>query len=143
MRLRVLILVLIIAVAASVLCQRAAADDTPHMGTTMMIKGQKRGVYVETDVNERTRSFNQDIEAHGIKGHIISCSLLIDLPAGVVGGDHSYGGYCKFVDDQGAKKIVQLCNDDMVGHFELQPADPLDTSEDALAEFVAANCIGG
>ena len=120
------------------------ADDVPHMGTTMTIQGRAYDVFIENDVNARTPAFNRDIKAHGLKGRIVSCALLIDLPVGVVGGNHSYGGYCKLVDDHGAKSQVAICSDDRVGHFKLERADAAaDWSEDALAEFVAKNCYGG
>jgi hypothetical protein len=122
----------------------AGADDVPHMGTTMTIKGRPYDVFIENDVNARTPSFNRDIKAHGLKGRIVSCALLIDLPVGVVGGNHSYGGYCKLVDDHGARSQIAICNDDKSGHFKLERADAAaDWSEDALAEFVARNCYGG
>ena len=144
MRLSPLTHVLLIALNALSPWLAARADDVPHMGTTMTIQGRSYDVFIENDVNARTPLFNRDLKAHGIKGRIVSCALLIDLPVGIVGGNHSYGGYCKLVDDHGARRQVAVCNDDKAGHFKLERANAAtDWSEDALAEFVAKNCYGG
>ena len=122
----------------------ASATGLPHSGTIMTIENQQYGVYIENDVNERVPSFNEGIRLHGLSGHVTTCSLLIDLPVGVVGGNHSYGGYCKLVDPKGTKSLIRVCNDEMVGHFGLETANPSDDwSEAALARFVVDHCFGG
>lgn len=96
------------------------------MGTTINIGDRQYSVYIENDANERLSYFNKEIGSHGLKGNISSCSLLIDLPAGVARGNHSYGGYCVMVDLKGLKSLVRVCDDEMVGHFKLEEEGPMD-----------------
>lgn len=46
------------------------------------------------DPNSRIESFNQSLTHQKQNGRIIGCSRLIDLPVGVAGGNHSFGGSC-------------------------------------------------
>jgi len=144
MSLRIFVHALTVAVFALAACRESSAASLPHMGTTMTINGRTYGVYIENDVNERVASFNKDILRNHLRGHIVSCSLLIDLPVGVVGGNHSYGGYCELADPHGRKSLVEVCDAYMTWDFELAPADAMDDrSENALAKFVAGHCYGG
>lgn len=69
-----------------------------------------------------------------------NCSRAIDLPVGVVNGNHSYGFICK---DQEENKVI-YCHDIMVGRHEarvLEKREKVDITE--FATFVAENCYGG
>ncbi|WP_232786651.1 lysozyme inhibitor LprI family protein [Achromobacter sp. DH1f] len=94
------------------------------------------------DPNARVESFNQSLAHQKQKGRIIGCSQLIDLPVGVAGSNHSFGGSC--VLQEGAqRKNVRICNDDMFGHFQVEPSTPQDASDKRLVDFTYAQCYGG
>ncbi len=99
---------------------------------------------VESEVNLRVPSFNDSLKLEKQNGVIEGCYILIDLPAPSVMGDHSYGGYCKLKLAPHTKKLVKICNDNMVGHFAIEDAEALALwSVRSLAEFVAHHCVGG
>ncbi|WP_255032164.1 lysozyme inhibitor LprI family protein [Bordetella genomosp. 1] len=94
------------------------------------------------DPNARVESFNQSLEHQKQSGRIIGCSRLIDLPVGVAGGNHSFGGSC--VLQEGAqRKAVRICNDDMFGHFQMEPSTAQDDADKRLVDFTYAQCYGG
>ncbi|QXG50028.1 lysozyme inhibitor LprI family protein [Pseudomonas viridiflava] len=94
------------------------------------------------DPNSRINSFNQSLKQRKQNGQVIGCSRLIDLPVGVAGGNHSFGGVC--VLQEGAqRKTVMICNDDMFGHFQVQPSTLQDVSDKRLIDFTYAQCYGG
>jgi len=94
------------------------------------------------DPNYRVDSFNQSLEQRKQSGRVIGCSRLIDLPVGVAGSNHSFGGFC--VLQEGAqRKNVTICNDEMFGHFQIQPSTPQDASDQRLIDFTYAQCYGG
>lgn len=76
---------------------------------------------------------------------ITECSIVIDVPVGVVGGNHSYGGVCKLKTDEDSRPILNtmICADEMVGHFAFSQLTDSDASVESLAEFVARSCYGG
>jgi hypothetical protein len=115
------------------------------LGSGIKIEDQIYSVYLENDVNDHVPSFSDDIGENHLNDQIVSCSILIDLPAGVADEDHSYGGYCELLDPKGTKSLVEICDDTLVGHFELSPIDLTkdDWSETCLATFVTKYCIGG
>jgi hypothetical protein len=90
--------------------------------------------------NQRNTSFNQS-GASKLGGQITECDTLIDIPVGTAHGNHSYGGYCVFQKGGDLQK-VRVCDDDMVGHFKMEPASEAQGLND-LAIFVVNNCFGG
>jgi hypothetical protein len=97
-------------------------------------------VNTEKDSNKRNPSFDRDIKELGIKGKIANCSLLIDIPAG--SENHSYGGFCS-LEQEGKKRDIYICNDNMVGHFALYHSSVTIKHKPHLIKFVVSNCIGG
>ncbi len=75
------------------------------------------------DPSIRIPSFNKSLIEQKQSGKIISCSRLINLPVGTANSNNSYGGMCT-LQDGAQRKAVQICNDDMFGHFQMQPATP-------------------
>ena len=128
---RWLYIVVLTAVLSNSGSTRVIADTNPElrgtstMGTTMNIDGRDYSVLIEPDVNARTESFNKRITSQGIKGEIVGCALLIDVPVGTAHGNHSYGGYCIFADGAGKRRNVEICNDEMVGQFQILTNEPI------------------
>lgn len=99
-------------------------------------------VVVYRDTTIRILSFNQSILHAKKTGTISSCTQLINLPVGVTGGNSSFGGLCT-LQDGGQSRAVEICNDDMFGHFEMQSVDPLATSKKDVINFIHEECFGG
>jgi uncharacterized protein len=94
------------------------------------------------DTSIRIGSFNQSLTAEKRAGKIIGCSRLINLPVGTANGNNSFGGICTLQDGT-QRKAVEICNDDMFGHFEVQPAAPQGISDKSLIDFTNEHCFGG
>lgn len=94
------------------------------------------------DPSIRIHSFNQSLAQAKHSGTIVSCSRLVNLPVGTVGSNNSFGGICT-LQDGSQRKTVEICDDDMFGHFELQPADPGNVSDKKLVDFTHEHCFGG
>lgn len=94
------------------------------------------------DPNSRVDSFNQSLAHQKQNGRIIGCSRLIDLPVGVAGSNHSFGGSC-VLQEGTQRKNVRICNDDMFGHFQVEPSTPQSDSDKRLVDFTYAQCYGG
>jgi uncharacterized protein len=94
------------------------------------------------DSSIRISSFNKSLLEQKQSGKIISCSRLINLPVGTANSNNSYGGMCT-LQDGAQRKAVQICNDDMFGHFQMQPATPQDISGKGLIDFTHNYCFGG
>lgn len=99
-----------------------------------------RSVVTYRDSAYRIKDFNQSMKSNGTSGEIIGCSSLIDIPVGTRHSNHSFGGYCTIKNDKTQKK-VKICNDDMLGHFAMEPAAKEDQKE--LIEFTYGKCYGG
>jgi len=65
---------------------------------------------------------------------------MVDLPAGVDGGDHSYGAVCK-LDAGGRQSDVMLCDDTIFGHFAMRGGKFVN-DRDTVAMFTDENCTG-
>lgn len=102
---------------------------------------KKLSVTIPDNPNERLKSFNKSAKEIGLKGEFVSCHALIDIPGGQ---NHSYGGYCTLVQDK-KKLALQVCNDDMVGHFAIYHSQDNLLMQDraTLINFVVSNCFGG
>ncbi|HEX7815926.1 lysozyme inhibitor LprI family protein [Dyella sp.] len=94
------------------------------------------------DPSIRIHSFNQSLGQAKQAGKIIGCSQLINLPVGTAGSNNSFGGICTLQDGT-QRKVVEICDDDMFGHFEIKPIDLQETSEKNLIGFTHENCFGG
>lgn len=94
------------------------------------------------DPSIRISSFNRSLVGQKQLGKIISCSRLINLPVGTANSNNSYGGLCTLQDNM-QRKAVKICNDDMFGHFQMQPATPHDVSGNGLIDFTHNYCFGG
>ncbi|MFK2877527.1 lysozyme inhibitor LprI family protein [Rhodanobacter hydrolyticus] len=94
------------------------------------------------DPSIRIQSFNQSLAHAKHSGKIISCGRLISLPVGTVGSNNRFGGICTLSDDS-QRKTVEICDDDMFGHFELQPGESQDVSDKTLIDFTYEHCFGG
>jgi hypothetical protein len=98
-------------------------------------------VLIANDPNERNGSFNKSLDQNRQSGKILSCSLLVDVWVGNPDSNRSYGGYC-VLRRSGRSQKVEICNDDMVGHFELRASSEPPTISQ-LIRFTANNCFGG
>lgn len=98
-------------------------------------------VVLYRDSNSRISSFNQSIVEQKQGGKIVGCNRLIDLPGGHAHSNHSFGGVCVW---QGRAKrtTVEICNDDMVGHFQMQPSIPHNVTDKQLIDFTYNHCVG-
>lgn len=94
------------------------------------------------DPSVRIQSFNQSLVLDKQAGKIIGCSRLVNLTVGTANGNNSYGGTCT-MQDGAQRKAVEICNDDMFGHFEVQPAVPQSISDKNLIDFTHEHCFGG
>jgi hypothetical protein len=92
------------------------------------------------DIADRTHRFEEHLTKLGFTGKIVSCQGMVDLPAGVEGGDHSYGAVCK-LDAGGRQSDAMLCDDNIFGHFAMR-ADKFVNTREAVAMFTDENCTG-
>lgn len=101
-----------------------------------------RSVLYYRDPSYRIASFNKTLASNKRSARVIGCDRLIDLPVGFANSNDSYGGYCTVIDGA-TRSRVMICNDDMLGHFAIQPAkDGLDDDK-KLIEFTNEHCFGG
>lgn len=107
------------------------------------IQGSKNCVNLVTyrDPNIRIPSFNNSLLDAKLAGTVIGCNRLINLPVGTAGGNNTYGGVCTLMDGS-KRKLVEICNDDMIGRFQMQVATPGDVTEKQLVDFTYS-CNGG
>lgn len=91
------------------------------------------------DPNSRIEGFNKAIETAGQAGKIIGCRTLIDIAAGTASGNHSFGGLCTR-EDTGTRTEVQICYDEMVGNFAIEPAAPGTGAVKNLVDFTNGRC---
>jgi len=94
------------------------------------------------DPSIRITSFNKSLVQQKQSRKIISCSRLINLPVGTANSNNSYGGMCTLQDGT-QRKAVEICNDDMFGHFQIEPATSQDVSGKGLNDFTHTYCFGG
>lgn len=94
------------------------------------------------DPSIRIRSFNRSLAQAKQVGQIIGCSRLINLPVGLAGSNNSFGGLCT-LQDGSQHRAVEICDDDMFGHFEKQAVDPQTISDKNLIDFTHEHCFGG
>jgi len=90
--------------------------------------------------NERNRSFSKDLTTRKFKA-VLGCETLVDVSVGTAHGNDSYGGLCKLKDAK-EESFYMVCNDDMIGHFNIIQAASNATRYE-LADFVVKNCYGG
>lgn len=95
-----------------------------------------------SDSNSRNAEFNRDLAEYMVPGQIPKCEILIDVPVGSRDGNNSYGAYCTYRVDRRQIRI-EICDDEMLGHFKLSPVAWSGNSTSDLAKFVADNCFGG
>lgn len=99
-----------------------------------------RSVIYMRDPNDRIKSFNKSMVNKRQPGHIIGCTKLIDLPAGSSDGNDSFGGVCLL--QEGVKRrTVEICNDDMIGHFMMKDTSP-NLTDKKIIEFTNLYCYG-
>lgn len=110
--------------------------ETPGDGGACM------NVVTYRDPSIRIASFNKSLTEQKQGGRIISCSRLINLPVGTANSNNSYGGMCTLQDGT-QRKAVEICNDDMFGHFQMQPAPSQDVLGHGLTDFTHHHCFGG
>lgn len=86
------------------------------------------------DPSIRMASFNKSISEAKSADTVIGCSRLINLPVGTAGGNNTYGGVCTVM--RGSQpKVVEICNDDMIGRFEMKDVIPQDVTAKDLVDF--------
>lgn len=100
--------------------------------------GEAHNLVTLRDANERNQSFNQDLIARH-HAPVVGCETLVDIAVGTAHGNHSFGGLCKV---QGAAGFVMVCNDEMLGHFNVVQATSAATRF-GLADFTIEHCFGG
>ncbi|MGF9758430.1 hypothetical protein AAII07_24830 [Microvirga sp. 0TCS3.31] len=96
----------------------------------------------EDEVQQSIPKFEAEMKSRKLPGRIVQCISGIDLPVGTAHGNHSYGSYC-ILKNEGALTPVQICRDELVGHFKVAPVDLTTASIKNLANFIRANCYGG
>jgi hypothetical protein len=126
-----LIMVLLAACAPAL----AAEGDRSDLSSETVLD-----VTVPKNIADRTHRFEEHLAKLGFAGKVVSCQGMIDLPAGVEGGDHSYGAVCT-LDAGGHRSDVMLCDDILFGHFAM-PADKFVNTREAVAMFTDENCSG-
>jgi hypothetical protein len=92
------------------------------------------------DVAVRTHGFEDGLRKLGFPGKIASCRGMLDLPAGVEGGDHAYGAVCTLGDPVQQSEAL-ICNDTLFGHFAMK-AGKFASGRDDVAMFTDENCTG-
>ncbi len=121
------------------------SHESELIGDISSASGRSLGIYLlEGDsAKKQIESFNQSIQRKKLSGTITFCRRIIDIPVGVGGGDHSYGGLCLLEDLPKKPEQVMICNDDLVGHLKIAPLEmPKDDIFD-LSKFVGKNCFRG
>lgn len=87
------------------------------------------------DPSIRITSFNQSLRDRGEAGRVLGCSALIGLPVGTARGNVRYGGHC-VLEKNGARSMVAICNDDMIGQFAIATATPAAETRRTLVNFI-------
>lgn len=129
---RSLFLIALLAVAP---CALAAEGDRSDLsGETVLDVTQAK------DIADHVARFGQGLAKLGFAGRIIGCTGMVDLPAGVEGGDHSYGAVCT-LEAGGKQSAAMICDDTLFGHFAMR-AGKFVNSRDAVAMFTDENCSG-
>lgn len=102
--------------------------------------GESHFLITMRDSNARDQSFSKDMSSRKL-GAVSGCETLVDIAVGTAHGNHSFGGLCRLV---GEKKTTffMVCNDEMMGHFQVAPALTGATRYE-LADFTIKNCFGG
>lgn len=77
-----------------------------------------------------------------IDREIIGCEKLIDLPAGMAAGNHSFGGGC-VLESHSKRTDVRICRDLMLGRFSIEPFDRRGERDQDPIEFTNQRCFGG
>lgn len=90
--------------------------------------------------NERNPSFNASLARRHLP-LVASCESLVDIPIGTARGNHSFGGLCKLKSEKDTG-FFMVCNDEMIGHFQLTRASGSVTRNE-LADFTIKHCFGG
>lgn len=121
-------------------------------GQLIQIDGKDYGVYVlpKNEQGDALHLFNDNtIKTVSVK----DCSLVVDMPAGVADGNHSYGGFCRLISKTKIKNIVRsedimICSDIMVSRLKMQnlkylPPMADSDKKDNLVKFIVAHCYGG
>jgi uncharacterized protein len=129
------------------ICQNTACLRQVYIARIAMLARNEKiianecvNVVTYRDPSIRIASFNQSLAEQKQSGKIIGCSRLLDLPAGTAQGNHSFGGIC-ILQDGTQRKDVEICNDDMIGHFHMQSGTQSDTDKN-LVDFIYNNCSG-
>ncbi len=119
-----------------------AADAKPDLLIADVTVATSAGAALRiSNANKRNSSFNTHLQTRPLPGRIESCTSLIDVPVGTAHGNHSFGGLCTHTDG-GKKSAVMVCDDDMLGHFQMKKI-AREVSMQELVDFVVSNCYGG
>lgn len=102
--------------------------------------GERHNLVIFRDANERNHSFNLDLKSRKLD-QVLGCEALVDIAVGTAHGNNSFGGLCK-VRTASETKYMMVCNDDLIGHFQMVKASR-DTSIHELADFTIKYCFGG
>jgi hypothetical protein len=121
-------------------CPVSYADEIQD--GTVTINGRDFFIFTGVDPKIAIKEFNSGAKFNHIDGQIINCANLVDIPVGVVDGNHSYGGTCKW-QQNGTIKNVEICADEMVGHFSYKETNLKTVPKTDLAKYVGENCWGG
>ncbi|WP_435607615.1 hypothetical protein [Pseudomonas knackmussii] len=97
----------------------------------------------QEDIQTGMKVIREGMSHKGVSADLSHCAPMVDVPAGVADGDHSYGTVC----DTGGEPYDKLfvCADVMVGHLVLKRlfVNPGPASPARVAQEVAENCVGG
>lgn len=119
-----------------VACKSGCSDTVEDYASN----GEHHNLVIFRDPNERNHSFDLDLKSRKL-GQVVGCEALVDIAVGTAHGNHSFGGLCK-VRSGNDTKYVMMCDDEMIGHFQMLTASS-GTSNHELADFTIKYCFGG
>lgn len=105
--------------------------------TCIAVEGQQDCVDVMKlrDANSQLANFNTLMGQNAQKGTLLGCAVATNLSAGTAGGNDLFAANCTLQNAAG-KSNVQLCSNQMVGNFVIEPA-PAAYGDKAVAQLVA------
>jgi len=89
------------------------------------------------DIAKRIAKFDKEMRIYGFTGKLISCAPVVE--SRITKYRSLFAASCKF--GVGDRQLgFAVCDDDMVGNFTMSSSGG--TTEEELAAFAEANCIG-
>lgn len=105
-----------------------------------VVDGETYFLMTMRNANERNPSFNTSLSRRQLP-LVAACESLVDISVGTAHGNNSFGGLCKLKSEK-ETGFFMVCNDEMIGHFQLAKASGSITRHE-LADFTIKHCFGG